>query len=393
MRLSAPARSWKVDASLAGAAAVFLVAVTARIPPAPGERPLDAAAYLLLIAAGITVGLCRRRPVAAVGVITAALAVYLTRDYPGGPIFLVAWIALASLAWATSRRTGFIGAAVFCAALLGAATLDGETALLLHLVFVGWSVAAVLVGDAIRSRRERLDQLEDRARYLERTREEEARRRMAEERLRVARDLHDTVAHAMTTINVQAGAAAHVVERRPEAAKEALEAIQRASGEVLDELAALLGLLRDRGEAEERAPTPGLGQIGDLVASARNAHLSVSLDVTGPVDAVPVPVGTAAYRIVQESLTNVIRHARAARAEVRVAADEGGGLVVEVLDDGRGHHRVDGTGAGPGLGIRGMRERAETTGGTLTAGPRPRGGFMVRATWSALASPSRQETA
>ncbi len=391
MRHSELAPSWGRDAVIAAAAAVFLVAVTTRIPPAAGERSLDPLAYLLLLAAAIAVGLCRRHPVTATGLITATLAVYLTRDYPGGPIFLVGWIALASLAWATSRRTALVGAAVLCAALLAAAAIDGETALLLHLVFVGWSAAAVLVGDAIRTRRERLHELEERARSLERTREEEARRRVAEDRLRLARDLHDTVAHAMTTINVQAGAAAHVVERRPEAAKEALEAIQRASAEVLDQLAALLGLLRDQGEAGERAPTPGLGQIGDLVTSARNAHLSVSLDVAGPVEAVRVPVGTAAYRIVQESLTNVIRHARAARADVRVRADEAGGLVGEVLDDGRGD-RVNGTGPGAGLGIRGMRERAETTGGTLTAGPRPQGGFVVRAAWP-QASSSPQETA
>jgi len=153
---------------------------------------------------------------------------------------------------------------VLCGALLGAATLDSGTPLLLHLVFVGWSAAAVLLGDVLRTRRERMTQLEDRARFLERTREEETRRRLAEDRLRIARDLHDSVAHAMATINVHAGAAAHVVDRRPEAAKDALVAIQRASGEVLDELAALLGLLRDVGDSTDRAPTPGLDQIGAL---------------------------------------------------------------------------------------------------------------------------------
>ena len=380
MRSAGSTRSWRFDAALAALVTVFLVGVTSRIPLGPGDRALDGAGYLVLVVAGASLGLCRRWPVAAVGLVTGALAAYLTRDYAGGPIFLVGWVALAALAWRTSRRIGFVGAAVFCGVLLFAAALEGETAILLHLVFVGWSLAAVLVGDAVRSRRERLLQLEDRARYLERTREEEARRRVAEDRLRLARDLHDTVAHAMTTINVQAGAAAHVVERRPEAAKEALEAIQRASGEVLDELGALLGLLRDAGEPDERAPTPGLEQIAELVASTRDAHLPVSLNVTGPLDAVRVPVGTAAYRIVQESLTNVIRHAEGAPATVSVAADASGGLVVEVVDDGQGAPR-NGSSGGTGMGIRGMRERAEATGGTLVAGPRPEGGFLVRATW------------
>ena len=141
------------------------------------------------------------------------------------------------------------------------------------MLFVGWSAAAVFLGDVLRNRRSHLAELEERAHYLERTREEEARRRVAEERLRIARDLHDSVAHAMATINVQAGAAAHVVDRRPAAAKEALTAIQRASADVLDELAAMLDLLRDDGRAAERAPTPGLrADRGPRGVDARRAR-------------------------------------------------------------------------------------------------------------------------
>src|SRR5439155_13823729 len=178
----------------------------------------------------------------------AALGTFLARKYVGGPIFVTGWIGLFFLSWRTTRRAAVIAAVALCSVLLVAGIIAGRDALLIHLVFVGWSAAAVFLGDAMRNRRSYLTELEERARYLEHTREEEARRRVAEDRLQVARDLHDSVAHAMATINVQAGAAAHVVDRRPAAAKEALTVIQRASAEVLDELAAMVRLLRADGE-------------------------------------------------------------------------------------------------------------------------------------------------
>lgn len=370
-------RSWVApDAAVALLAAAFLLAVTPHIPVDAGNRPVDAIAVVTLAAAGLSVGLDRRRPLVALGIVTVALSVYLAREYQGGPIWVTGWSALAALSWRTNRRTGFTGAAVFCGALLAVAAVVGDLAPLVHLVFVGWSVAAVLIGDALRARHER-------ARELERTRDEEARRRVAEERLRIARDLHDSVAHAMATINVQAGAAAHVVDRRPEAAKEALAAIQRASADVLDELAALLGLLRSSDEAADRQPTPTLAAVEDLVATTRASGVPVTLEVDGAVGHVPPAVATAAYRIVQESLTNVIRHAPGASAAVRIAA-AGDRLHVEVMDDGglAGAREAAAT-PSAGMGLRGMRERAGATGGTLDAGPGPGGGFVVRASWGA----------
>ena len=374
-RAGAPG-SWLPDVLGAALAVAFLTFVTRHFVPQPGERALDALGYGLLALAGGALVLCRRRPVVATGLVTVALAAYIVREYPGGPIFVTAWIALFALSWRTTRRTALIGAVVVCA-VLGVAALVGSGEPILSVLFVGWSAAAVFLGDVLRNRRIHLAELEERAHYLELTREEEARRRVAEERLRIARDLHDGVAHAMATINVQAGAAAHVVDRRPAAAKEALEAIQRASADVLDELAALLDLLRDDGQQAERAPTPDLSGIEDLVAGL-DAPVQVALEVEGPVATVPSPVGTAAYRIVQESLTNVVRHAHAthARVAVRVAPDRG--LTVEVADDGAGEV---GPSNGSGLGLRGMRERAESTGGRLEAGPQHGGGFLVRATW------------
>jgi signal transduction histidine kinase len=320
--------------------------------------------------------------VATVAVIAVALAVWLGRGYVGGPVFVTLGLALFVLGGTASRRVAFITAA----AALGLLVVVGEVAdtspgLLMHAVLVGWSATAALLGDVVRSRREHVAALEERARHLEQTREEETRRRLVEERLSIARDLHDTVAHSMATINVQAGAAAHVIDRQPEQAREALLVIQQASGEVLDELAALLQLLRvDPGEESVKAPTPGLEDLEELVASARRAGLDVTLRVDEGFGDLPRAIGVAAYRIVQESLTNVVRHAGAASATVTLRRDSDGGRSVEILDDG-GRTQGAATSAGSGVGIRGMRERAETTGGRLEAGPHPDGGFRVRAAW------------
>ncbi len=375
-----PGGGWAVDVAAALLATAFMLLATSHIDPTGSNHELDALGYVLICLAGASLALCRRRPDVAVGVVAVVLATYLLRHYVGGPIFVTAWISLFFLSWRSTRRAALIGAVALASVLVLAGLAAGSDALVLHLVFIGWSAAAVFLGEALRNRRSYLTELEDRARYLERSREQEARRRVAEDRLRIARDLHDSVAHAMATINVQAGAAAHVVDRRPAAAKDALTVIQRASAEVLDELAAMLALLRSEGEGEADgpalAPTPGFLQIPALVASMRESHLPVTFEQHGPLDAVPNPVGTAAYRIVQESLTNVMRHGRAAPTAVTVRV-EAGDLTIEVTDDGPG---TTGT-AGTGVGIRGMRERAEATGGTLHAAPRPGRGFTVRASW------------
>jgi len=203
----------------------------------------------------------------------------------------------------------------------------------------------------------------------------------------------------MTAINVQAGAAVHVLSRRPqeagEAAGAALAAIQRASGEVLDELSAMLAVLRADGQGEDgqgadRAPLPGAGQISRLAETAKASGLDVTLSADGPVMDIPAVVGTAAYRVVQESLTNVVRHSRARTARVRLAIRPDGSVLAEVADDGPGS--ADGAGntagtgrvaPGTGVGIRGMRERVVSTGGRFRAGPVPGGGFLVRAVWDA----------
>jgi signal transduction histidine kinase len=368
---------WAPDAAAAVVSVAVLVVVSARLRPGP-----DAVGYALLVLAGVTMGLCRRWPRLAAGTVTAILGVLIVRHYPAGPVWGTGWIALGALSWRTGRRTAIAGAVAMLAVLSVLAVLAGHSALLL-VIFAGWAAAAVLGGDALRARNSRLAALQERARFLELTREEEARRRVAEERLRIAQDLHDSVAHAMTAINVQAGAAVHVLSRRPqeagEAAGAALAAIQRASGEVLDELSAMLAVLRDDGQGADLAPLPGAGQIARLAETVKASGLDVTLSEDGPVADIPAVVGTAAYRVVQESLTNVLRHSRARTARVRLAVRPDGGVLAEVADDGPGSAAAPGT----GVGIRGMRERVVSTGGRFHAGPAPGGGFLVRAAWDA----------
>jgi signal transduction histidine kinase len=237
-------------------------------------------------------------------------------------------------------------------------------------------LSAAWLGEAVRSRRAYVAELRDRAERAERTREEEARRRVDEERMRIARELHDVISHSIGVISVQAGVAAHLLERRPDKAGEALATIRQASDEALDELHAMLGVLRQPDGRAPLAPAPGLAQLDALVAMAEGAGLRVEVDTRGAAD-LPPAVDLACYRIVQESLTNVVRHAGASRATVTVAAD-GDTLVVEVSDDGTGAPGA-GNGNGTRQGIVGMRERARALGGTLEAGPRPEGGFRVSA--------------
>ncbi|MGI8608313.1 MAG: sensor histidine kinase [Candidatus Dormibacteria bacterium] len=209
-------------------------------------------------------------------------------------------------------------------------------------------------------------------------REDDAQRRITEERLRIARELHDVVSHSISLINVQAGVGAHVIDTRPDQAKESLLLIKQTSREALRELRAILGVLRQVDDAEGRMPAPGLGQLEHLVDASQRAGLKTVLLVEGTAQTLPPDVDLAAYRIVQESLTNALRHAGTAEVELRLTyrAEE---LLIVVADDGRGAATPEMT-EGAGHGIAGMRERATAAGGLLEAGPRPEGGFRVRAT-------------
>ena len=342
--------------------------------------------YALIAVVGLSLVAVRRAPRAVLAFATAVGGAYVAYGAAPGPVLAVPLVALVAVSVRGDRRSAAVGAGVLCATLAVAGIVAGSGVALAGW-FVSWTVAAALLGEFLGRRRAELEALRVRNEMLERTREEEARRRIAEDRLSIARDLHDSVAHAIAIINVQAAAAGEVLARDADAAGEALLHIRRASRDVLDELTGMLTVLREPQALATLAPAPGLAALEDLIAPIHADRLTVSLHVHGELERVPAPVGTAAYRIVQESLSNVLRHADARRADVRVDAGADGALSLSIIDDGRGVADGDGAGAprSLGAGLRGMRERAEASGGRLTAGPRPQGGFAVRGSWSAAA--------
>jgi signal transduction histidine kinase len=293
-----------------------------------------------------------------------------------GPAILVAvysvaaygdrWVSLAGLAVAE------VGSA---AVQLTPSRFNTPTIVTNALVFA----AAWLLGHFVGVRRASIARLE-RTAELERARAEQARRAVAEERLRLARELHDVVAHAISVIAVQSGVGAHVAKTQPEEAAKALAAIEATSRAALTELRRLLGVLRQEGEPQgDLAPVPGLADLDGLLAEVAKAGLAVRLQVEGRPAPLPAGVDLSAYRIVQEALTNVVKHAGPARAQVTIRYRDHD-LLVEVTDDGRGAVTLASDGRGRvGHGLIGMRERVQVFGGDLETGPRPGGGFRVAA--------------
>ncbi|HEV3496053.1 MAG TPA: sensor histidine kinase [Actinomycetes bacterium] len=366
---------------------VLTVMWSERFIRSPDWRDPDALAYLLLVAGPLVLLVRRRWPLGVLAVALACGLAYAARTYPEGPSQLAVYPALWTVAMTRSRRTAWLAATWAALAVAGAelflygdTMFDGEPLYAAVTVF-----AAMWWAEAVRARRAYVAELRDRAERAERTREEEARRRVDEERMRIARELHDVVSHTIGVISVQAGVAAHLLHRRPDKAADSLAAIRQASDEALGELHAMLGVLREGGGEDGRAPlapAPGLAELDTLVAQAAGAGVEVTVSLEGEPRRLPPAVDLAAYRVVQESLTNVVRHARASRAEITVRHTDGQ-VVVEVTDDGRarpGNGPGNANGNGSGQGILGMRERARALGGSLEAGPRPGGGFRVQAT-------------
>ncbi|HEX2273737.1 MAG TPA: sensor histidine kinase [Acidimicrobiales bacterium] len=360
------------DLALGVAVALAFAVITRRVDASEAsDRALDAVGYGCVIVAGLALSLRRRAPAAGLVVATAAVAAYAARGYPGGPVFVAPLVTAFFLASARprGRTVPVVVAATVAVLLAGVADGEGE-ARWIPLVYVGWMGAAVLLGEAARAKSAHVAAVEDRARFFEQTREQEALRRAAEERLRVAREVHDVVAHTLAGIALQAGVGARLAEGDP--AREALVTIRRLSKQGLAELRTALGILRGGDGALPHEPTRGLSDLEGLFADMAAAGLEARAVVRGDQRPLSPTVEAAAYRVVQESLTNVARHAGAPQATVCLTYGEGR-LEVEVIDDGCGA----GVAAADGYGIAGMRERTLAAGGRFDAGPRQHRGFRV----------------
>ncbi|MFI0422809.1 sensor histidine kinase [Spongiactinospora sp. 9N601] len=374
-----PPRGLRADLLIA--AGIAAGSVVAGVAGASG--PAWPYGFALVVAAAATVPARRRWPVGASVVVLAVTLTYFALGNPMNPMVLAYMVMLYTLA----ESRGIAVAAAFIVAVVAGLVWFESTGAARGDIFrtVGWLLTAVAAGAVARQRGRTIAQAERRAR--------------AEERLRIARDLHDALGHRLSLINVQAAAALHRLGEHPEGAESALAAIKEASREALGDLRATLGMLR---QADERAPTgppavppaameadgadtaevgraerPGMAALDRLIAGARETGLAVRLRVECGQASVPVltpEVDQAVYRIVQEALTNVTRHSGAGSAAVEIEFDDGSGHVTVRVDD-------DGSAVpGPaGHGIRGMRERAAALGGDLATGPRPGGGFGVSA--------------
>jgi signal transduction histidine kinase len=354
----------------------------------PGARPVDGLGVVLLGLAGLAITASRRWRSQAFGTGVVVTLIYAWRGYPtDGPIFLTVPVTLYSVVeHASLRRAMGLSAVALVAIILaggqgGLPTFDPLRLLMLPVGLGAVVVIARLMGS--------------RSRQLARLREAEAQRLVTEERLRIARELHDIVSHTIATINVQAGVAAHLLDaeqaertEQTEQAREALLAIKAASKEALQELRGVLHVLRqvDTTEADPRSPAPGLEQVDALAQATTRAGLPTSVHVDGAVRRLSPAVELTAYRVVQEALTNALRYAAGASAQVSVVyAPER--LVVEVVDDGPGLGSSNGASVGAGLGLRGLRERVAAVGGQVEAGPREEGGgFRVRASLPAASA-------
>ncbi|WP_116999621.1 sensor histidine kinase [Desertimonas flava] len=372
---------------VAVAVVVALLSLAAAALAETSVRDMNWIGRALLIVGSAALVARRQAPVVVLVITAACVLTYQALGYPGLlttlPVLVSVYTAVLAGKWKVTFGVMIVGLLAVGCVVNTVPSLDRSMRILAEAKFlmVGWMVAGGAMAQVSRQRQEYIREVEQRAYDAERTREELARRRASEERLRIARDLHDSLTHSISIVKVQAGVAVHLARKHGEEVPPALLAIEEASAEAIRELRATLTVLRrppaendDVGDARNGS---GLDRLPHLVERARSAGLPAQVTVTGQERPLPVGVSEAAYRVVQESLTNVSRHAGSATATVRLhyGSDE---FVVEVDDDGRGCAR--GT-LIPGVGLIGMRERVAGFGGRLTAGPQPSGGFAVHATF------------
>ncbi|WP_156050716.1 sensor histidine kinase [Allokutzneria albata] len=368
-----PLRGRAADIAVTGGVALIVVGGTVGARLVFGDRPDPGPLGWALIAIGCAAMWFRRRqPVVVVLLTLVVSGLFYVSTTASSPLLVTFVIALYAAA-----AEGYVTVSVIVAVMTLIAVSYGELRSprrhvdnIALFMLVGWLIAVIAVGAVKRNRQAYLVATEQRAAEAERTREEEARRRATEERLRIARELHDALGHNLSMIHVQASAALHGGE--PAQSTQALEAIKQASKEGLRELRTTLGVLRQVDEEAPTTPAPGLVRLGELVEHAKGSGLRVNVEIDGARRSLPPQVDLAVYRIVQESLTNVARHANASEATVRVRY--GDDVVhVEIEDDGTGGPVT------PGNGIHGMDERARLLGGEFSARPIA-GGFLITAT-------------
>ncbi|MCX4849882.1 sensor histidine kinase [Streptomyces sp. NBC_00893] len=357
--------------------AVVMIGSTIAARGQMDERaPLDLFARLLLFLAVAVLLVRHRHPVVAVFGSSIAAMTYLAAGYPYGPVFLAVAVGCFSAVVAGHRRAAWSAVGmVWLGHVLVAHWLyrwlppsdDHPAAWGQELGIAAWVVAIIAAAEFVRVRREQ---------WADRRAEREAaeQRRADEERLRMARELHDVLAHSISVINVQSSVGLALLDSDPEQARAALTTIKAASKEALGEVRQVLDTLRTPGEAP-RAPAPGLGRLPELVEQAARTGLTVTVETEGERPAVPPGADLAAFRIVQEALTNVVRHSGSRTAQVGIGYAPGR-IRLRIDDEGPA---TGGDAGGSGNGLAGMRERAAALGGTIEAGPRPDGGFRVRA--------------
>ena len=354
-------------------AALSIMMVLVGPGPHKEPRPPHVGDFVVAVLAFGLITLRRRWPGPVLLAATAVAIALIVADVPRTPLLVAAYIAACTLAFASNRRAALLtGAAVGAVLYLTSAVFtdegwaDPET-----IGVVAWIGMAVAIGDGLRTRRAYIAAIEERARRAEQSRDEEARRRVAEERLRIARELHDVVAHNIAMINVQAGVAAHVLRTQPDAADTALAHVRQAARTVLDEISTLLGVLRSPDDADESEPTRGMARLSGLLDSMAAAGLTVEHHQRGEARELPAAVDLAAYRIVQESLTNAQKHGAGGAARLSVTFTPAD-VSIAVWNEADGHAE------GHGHGLIGMRERAAAVGGTLRVA-REDGRFVVEA--------------
>ncbi|MFE0533416.1 sensor histidine kinase [Streptomyces nigra] len=372
---------WREAVVVAAAGVLCLLGGTIQVDDTLTAPP--AAAYLVALASCAVLPVRRRAPLAAlagttaVGVLVQPLGLLLTPPIVAPALIAAyAWVFAAPTERRAAGAVSLAGAALLLASVPLTGGLSWKDAGRMGVVGASPLVAGV-VAQAVRHRRAYLAAVEERAARAEESREAEARRRVAEERVRIARELHDLVAHQVTLANAQAQVAAQFFDTRPDQSRTSLRDVVATTGQALDELRATVGLLRQTGDTAEPAePAPGLARLPELLDTFRRAGLEVAVRQEGTARPLPPGVDLTAYRIVQEALTNVAKHARTGRARIALTWHRDR-VTVTVADDGPG-----GGGAPerpPGYGLIGMRERATAVGGDLSAGRRPEGGFLVTA--------------